>query len=77
MVFIESTAKEQKVLPSTSGFVRYLGAFEHLHWLFSRSGPRAFAFAIEVTGTTTVDQWAYCSRCTAAKPATFLRSDRH
>jgi hypothetical protein len=57
MVFIESTAKEQKVLPSTSGFVRYLGAFEHLHWLFSQSGPRAFAFAIEVTGTTTVDQW--------------------
>jgi hypothetical protein len=57
MVFIKSTAKEQKVLPSTSGFVRYLGAFERLHWLFSQSGPRAFAFAIEVTGTTTVDQW--------------------
>jgi hypothetical protein len=39
------------------GFVRYLGGFEHLHWLFSQSGPRAFALAMEVTGTTTVKQW--------------------
>jgi hypothetical protein len=41
----------------TDGFVRYLGGFEHLHWLFSQSGPRAFALAMEVTGTTTVKQW--------------------
>jgi len=34
-----------------------LGGFEHLHWLFSQSGPRAFAHAMEVTGTTTVKQW--------------------
>jgi len=34
-----------------------LGSFEHLHWLFSQTGPRAFAQAIEVTGTTTVEQW--------------------
>jgi hypothetical protein len=40
-----------------SDFVRYLGGFEHLHWLFSQSGPRAFAHAMEVRGTTTVDQW--------------------
>jgi hypothetical protein len=50
-------AKEQEIPSSTNDFVRYLGAFEHLHWLFSRSGPRAFAYAIEVTGKTTVDQW--------------------
>jgi len=50
--------KGQEILPSTNDdFVRYLGAFEHLHWLFSQSGPRAFAHAIEVMGTTTVDQW--------------------
>jgi hypothetical protein len=54
---MRSSAKEQQVPPPTSDFVRYLGAFEHLHWLFSQSGPRAFAFAIEVAGTTTVDQW--------------------
>jgi hypothetical protein len=41
----------------TDGFIRYLGGFEHLHWLFSQSGPRAFALAMEVTGTTTVKQW--------------------
>jgi hypothetical protein len=54
---MKATAKERKALPLTNDFVRYLGAFEHLHWLFSQSGPRAFAHAIEVTGTTTVDQW--------------------
>jgi hypothetical protein len=40
-----------------SDFLRYLGAFEHLHWLFSQSRPRAFSHAMEVMGTTTVDQW--------------------
>jgi hypothetical protein len=54
---MRAIAKEQEILPSTRDFVRYLGAFEHLHWLFSQSGPRAFAHAIEVMGTTTVDQW--------------------
>src|SRR3981081_3156053 len=57
MKLCPSTAEEQITLPLTSDFVRYLGAFEHLHWLFSQSGPRAFAHAIEVMGTTTVDQW--------------------
>jgi hypothetical protein len=37
--------------------VSYLRGFEHLHWLFSQSGSRAFAHAIDVVGTTTVDQW--------------------
>src|SRR5258708_38462422 len=54
---MRATAKEQKTPLLTSDFVRYLGAFECLHWLFSQSGPRAFAHAIEVMGTTTVDQW--------------------
>jgi len=40
---MKATAKEQKTLPLTSDFVRYLGAFEHLYWVFSQSGPRAFA----------------------------------
>jgi Condensation domain len=50
-------AQEQQILPLAGSFVRHLGAFEHLHWLFSQSGPRAFAHAMEVTGTTTVKQW--------------------
>jgi hypothetical protein len=54
---MRAIAKKQEILPSTKDFVRYLGAFEHLHWLFSQSGPRAFAHAIEVMGTTTVEQW--------------------
>ncbi|WP_035351906.1 phthiocerol/phthiodiolone dimycocerosyl transferase family protein [Edaphobacter aggregans] len=54
---MRATVNEQKILPSAGSFVRYLGGFEHLHWLFSQSGPRAFAHAMEVTGTTTVKQW--------------------
>ncbi|HMF78507.1 MAG TPA: hypothetical protein VK604_22810 [Bryobacteraceae bacterium] len=54
---MQATAHEQNTLSSTSDFARYLGGFEHLHWLFSQSGPRAFAHAIEVMGATTVDQW--------------------
>jgi hypothetical protein len=50
-------ANERRTLLTHDGFVRYLGTFEHLHWLFSQTGPRAFAHAIEVTGTTTVEQW--------------------
>src|SRR5262250_2138854 len=51
------TAHQRRTFPTPDGFVRYLGSFEHLHWLFSQTGPRAFANAIEVTGTTTVEQW--------------------
>jgi hypothetical protein len=54
---MRATIKEQQILPSAGSFVRYLGAFEHLPWLFSQSGPRAVAHAMEVTGTTTVKQW--------------------
>jgi hypothetical protein len=54
---MRTSARAQKTLSSSNDFVRYLGRFEHLHWLFSQSGPRAFAFAVKVTGATTVDQW--------------------
>ena len=51
------TVAQRREPRALEGFVRYLGGFEHLHWLFSQSGPRAFAHAIEVEGTTTVQQW--------------------
>ena len=54
---MRAAIKKQQILPLAGSFVRYLGGFEHLHWLFSQSGPRAFAHAMEVTGTTTVKQW--------------------
>ena len=55
--FTSVTANEWRTFQTGDGFLRYLGTFEHLHWLFSQTGPRAFAHAIEVTGTTTVEQW--------------------
>ena len=60
--FTRVTAHERRAFQTREGFVRYLGSFEHLHWLFSQTGPRAFAHAIEVTGTSTVEQW-----CAAVK----------
>src|SRR5215469_9687085 len=55
--FARVTDNERRTFQTRDGFVRHLGSFEHLHWLFSQTGPRAFALAIEVTGTTTVEQW--------------------
>src|SRR5215470_17870711 len=55
--FTRLSAHERRTIQTGDGFVRYLGSFEHLHWLFSQTGPRAFGHAIEVTGTTTVEQW--------------------
>ena len=55
--FTPVTAHERRAFQTRDGFVRYLGSFEHLHWLVSQTGPRAFAHAIEVTGATTVEQW--------------------
>jgi hypothetical protein len=38
-------------------FVRFLGAFEEIYWLYSRTAPRGFAYAIEVSGATTIASW--------------------
>jgi NRPS condensation-like uncharacterized protein len=38
-------------------FVRSLGAFEEIYWRFSQSGPRGFAYAMEVDGRTSINSW--------------------
>lgn len=40
-----------------TGFIRSLGAFEEIYWLFTQTGPRGFAYAAEIVGPTTVDGW--------------------
>jgi Condensation domain len=40
-----------------AGFIRSLGAFEEIYWLFTQTGPKGFAYAAEIEGTTTVDDW--------------------
>src|ERR1700745_2405568 len=32
------------------GFIRSLGAFEEIYWLFSQTGPKGFAYAAEIEG---------------------------
>jgi hypothetical protein len=44
-------------LGNADGFVRSLGPFEELYWLYSQRGPRGFAYAIEVEGATSVSAW--------------------
>lgn len=44
-------------LGSADGFVRSLGPFEELYWLYSQRSPRGFAYAMEVEGTTSVSAW--------------------
>jgi hypothetical protein len=40
-----------------TGFIRSLGAFEEIYWLYTQTGPRGFAYAAEIEGRTTVDAW--------------------
>lgn len=55
---IDSTSKASTAPSSDStGFVRSLGAFEEIYWLFTQTGPRGFAYAAEIEGPTTVDAW--------------------
>jgi hypothetical protein len=43
--------------PYLPGFLRSLGAFEEIYWLYTQSGPRGFAYAAEMEGSTTVEAW--------------------
>jgi hypothetical protein len=40
--------------PYVPGFLRSLGALEEIYWLYSQSGPRGFAYAMEIEGSTTI-----------------------
>src|ERR1700716_1898128 len=42
---------------SISGFVRNLGAFEEIYWLYNQLGAHGFAYAMEVDGPTMVADW--------------------
>jgi hypothetical protein len=42
---------------SVSGFVRNLGAFEEIYWLYNQLGAHGFAYAMEVDGPTMVADW--------------------
>ena len=55
---IDSALKGANALSSNpTGFIRFLGAFEEIYWLFSQTGPKGFAHAAEIEGRTTVDAW--------------------
>lgn len=43
--------------PFLPGFIRSLGAFEEIYWLYTQTGPRGFAYAAEIMGSATVSAW--------------------
>jgi hypothetical protein len=45
------------LIQAVPGFLRSLGAFEEILWLYSQTGPRGFAYALELEGPTTVEGW--------------------
>jgi hypothetical protein len=48
---IDSALKGANALSSNPpGFIRSLGAFEEIYWLFSQTGPKGFAYAAEIEG---------------------------
>ena len=55
---IDSALKRANALSANPiGFIRSLGAFEEIYWLFTQTGPKGFAYAAEIEGRTTVDAW--------------------
>ena len=57
-VKIDLALKATNALSSNpTGFIRSLGAFEEIYWLFTQTGPKGFAYAAEIEGRTTVDAW--------------------
>jgi hypothetical protein len=55
---MNSALKSVNVLSANpTGFIRSLGAFEEIYWLFGQTGPKGFAYAGEIEGRTTVDAW--------------------
>jgi hypothetical protein len=38
-------------------FLRSLGAFEEIYWIYNQTGPRGFSYAMELEGPTTVEHW--------------------
>jgi hypothetical protein len=48
---VDSALKGANALSSNpTGFIRSLGAFEEIYWLFSQTGPKGFAHAAEIEG---------------------------
>jgi hypothetical protein len=57
-VQIDAIAKATNTPSSNpTGFIRSLGAFEEIYWLYTQTGPRGFAYAAEIEGPTTVEAW--------------------
>lgn len=54
------------------GFVRNLGAFQEIYWLYNKLGAHGFAYATEVEGPTTLVDWLVALDVLQQSPPFFL-----
>jgi Condensation domain len=56
-IYMSDSSSRATATASVPGFVRNLGAFEEIYWLYNQLGAHGFAYAMEVDGPTIVAEW--------------------
>jgi hypothetical protein len=56
-IYMSDSSSRAIATATVPGFVRNLGAFEEIYWLYNQLGAHGFAYAMEVDGPTIVDDW--------------------
>src|SRR5258705_10738697 len=56
-IYMSDSNSRATATASVPGFVRNLGAFEEIYWLYNQLGAHGFAYAMEVDGPTIVAEW--------------------
>src|SRR3979490_3432058 len=56
-IYMSDSSSGAAARASVPGFVRNLGAFEEIYWLYNQLGAHGFAYAMEVDGPTMVADW--------------------
>src|SRR4030081_3723965 len=56
-IYMSDSSSRATATASVPGFVRNLGAFEEIYWLYNQLGAHGFAYAMEVDGPTIVADW--------------------
>src|ERR1700716_4660904 len=57
VIYMSDSSSRATATASVPGFVRNLGAFEEIYWLYNQLGAHGFAYAMEVDGPTIVADW--------------------
>src|SRR5882762_6360954 len=56
-IYMSDSSSRATATASVPGFVRNLGAFEEIYWIYNQLGAHGFAYAMEVDGPPIVPDW--------------------